>query len=317
MGTKVYANKREIASKASSGKATAQFPDVCFTPPTAPPTPPGVPLPYPNTAQASDSKKGSRSVKIKKKEVMLKNKSFMKTSTGDEAGSAPKKGILTTKTKGKAYFTSWSMDVKVEKKNAPRHLDATTHNHMELPGNGGPWVYVSEMGPAGAPRDPKCQLTPYKKGCKGGKTPHHAVPDHCFKQKGAGGYYPKAIKHADGLCICVSGATKSAKSGTGKRAQLKEHGKIHKLFDAMETALGAAGDPPNTASLGDLEDAAAECIAEVTGCDEKDLKKQLRDYHQSKGLGPKTKLRADPFGRRANPPFAKMGGKARAGSGMP
>ncbi|RON22545.1 hypothetical protein BK663_26065 [Pseudomonas lini] len=56
-------------------------------------------------------------------EVMLKNRSYVKTSYGDEAGCAPKKGVITSKIKGKVYFTSWSMDVKFEGENVVRHMD--------------------------------------------------------------------------------------------------------------------------------------------------------------------------------------------------
>ena len=45
----------------------------------------------------------------------------------------------------------------------------------------------------------------------------------------------------------------------------------------------------------------------------KDLKKQLRSYHAKKGLGPKTKLRADPFGKNPNPPFNMMGSNTAGG----
>ena len=62
-------------------------------------------------------------------EVMLKNKSYFKTSTGDEAGSAAKKGVISSTNKGKAYFISWSSNVKVEGENVVRHLDMTTNNH--------------------------------------------------------------------------------------------------------------------------------------------------------------------------------------------
>ncbi|MDV6792615.1 DUF4150 domain-containing protein, partial [Pseudomonas aeruginosa] len=47
MANEVYANNMEISCKAASGKSIAAFPDVCFTPPQAPPTPMGVPIPYP------------------------------------------------------------------------------------------------------------------------------------------------------------------------------------------------------------------------------------------------------------------------------
>ncbi|MCP4748883.1 MAG: DUF4150 domain-containing protein [Desulfobacteraceae bacterium] len=145
MGNNVFANGRGIACKAADGKSVAAFPDVAFTPPQTPATPPGVPIPYPNTAFAKDTTKGSKSVKISKKEVMLKNKSYFKKSTGDEAGRAPKKGLITGKITGKVYFNSWSMDVKIEGKNVVRHLDLTTHNHGSVPGNSPPWSYVSEM----------------------------------------------------------------------------------------------------------------------------------------------------------------------------
>ena len=86
MGNQVYANIMEVSCKAAAGKSICAFPDVCFTPPQTPATPPGVPIPYPNTGMASDCTDGSSSVKISGKEVMLKNKSYFKKSTGD--GSA-------------------------------------------------------------------------------------------------------------------------------------------------------------------------------------------------------------------------------------
>jgi hypothetical protein len=141
MANEVFANGREIACKAADGKSICAFPDVCFTPPQTPATPPGVPIPYPNTALAKDTTKGSKTVRISNQEVMLKNKSHFKKSTGDEAGCAPKKGIVTSKITGKVYFTSWSPDVKVEGKNVVRHLDLTTHNHGSEPANAPPWLY--------------------------------------------------------------------------------------------------------------------------------------------------------------------------------
>ena len=76
MANEVYANGREVACQAANGKAICAFPDVCFTPPQTPATPPGVLIPYPNTGMASDSTEGSKNVKISDKEVLLKNKSY-------------------------------------------------------------------------------------------------------------------------------------------------------------------------------------------------------------------------------------------------
>ncbi|MFC1660896.1 DUF4150 domain-containing protein [Gemmatimonadota bacterium] len=142
MANEVFANGREVSCKAADGKAICAFPDVCFTPPQTPATPPGVPIPYPNTGMASDTTSGSKKVKISRKEVGLKNQSHFKKSTGDEAGSAPKKGVITSNNTGKVYFNAWSMDVKVEGKNIVRHLDLTTHNHMSMPGDTLTWPYV-------------------------------------------------------------------------------------------------------------------------------------------------------------------------------
>jgi hypothetical protein len=145
MGNDVFANGREISCKAADGKAIAAFPDVCMTPPENPATPPGVPVPYPNTGMAKDATSGSKNVKISRKEVMLKNKSYFKKSTGDEAGSAAKKGVVTSVNRGKVYFTAWSMDVKFEGENVVRHLDTTTHNHGSVPGNTPVWPYCDEQ----------------------------------------------------------------------------------------------------------------------------------------------------------------------------
>jgi Toxin PAAR-like domain/GHH signature containing HNH/Endo VII superfamily nuclease toxin 2 len=173
MANQVYANNMEICCKSASGKSICAMPDVCFTPPVTPP--PGIPIPYPNTGMASDSTSGSTTVQISGQEVMLKDKSYFKQSTGDEAGNAPKKGVITSKIQGKVYFNSWSMDVKVEGENVVRHLDLTTHNHASKPGNTPPWPYTDQMAVAlDHPCVPemkreysKCkEFAPYKKGAK-------------------------------------------------------------------------------------------------------------------------------------------------------
>ena len=126
MANKVFANGMEISCKAAAGKTICAFPDVCFTPPENPATPPGVPTPYPNTGMTKDTTSGSKTVKISKKEVMLKNKSYFKKSTGDEAATKSfGAGVVTHQIQGKVYFTSWSMDVKIEGENAVRSFDMT------------------------------------------------------------------------------------------------------------------------------------------------------------------------------------------------
>ena len=170
MSNDVFANGREISCKKGDGKTICEFPDVCFTPPENPATPPGVPVPYPNTALSSDTTEGSKNVKISGQEVMLKNSSYFKTSSGDEAGAAAKKGVITSTNKGKAYFIAWSMDVKFEGENVVRHLDMTTNNHASPAATGAaPSAHIDSMtkgGPA-----PKCEELKQKRSSLKAKLP--------------------------------------------------------------------------------------------------------------------------------------------------
>lgn len=161
MANDVFANMMEISCKSGSGKTICATPDVCFTPPENPATPPGVPVPYPNTGKTSDTTKGSKTVKITGKEVMLKNKSYFKKSYGDEAGCAAKKGVITSVNRGKVYFNAWSMDVKIEGENVVRHLDLTTNNHASMPGNSPPMPHIDSMiPPSGGASNGSCPICP-------------------------------------------------------------------------------------------------------------------------------------------------------------
>src|SRR5688572_7455077 len=187
MGNDVYANGREISCKAAEGKAIAAFPDVCFTPPSTLATPTGVPIPYPNTGFATDATNGSKSVKITGKEVMLKNVSYFKKSTGDEpATRSLAQGVITHTITGKVYFTSWSMNVKFEGENVARHFDLTTHNHASTPGNSPPWSYIDSV--AQSPDSPcKEDANKVKECCKDstpvqvGERKHRDCSEDCKK----------------------------------------------------------------------------------------------------------------------------------------
>jgi hypothetical protein len=134
VGANVYANGNAIACKAGDGKVIASFPDVCLSPPSPPAGP--LPVPYPNTSFSKDLQNGSKTVKIKSKELALKDQSFYKSSPlGNEAatrsfGGSPISHVIT----GKTYFQAWSMDVKVEGMNVGRHTDAMTSNHGSFQG---------------------------------------------------------------------------------------------------------------------------------------------------------------------------------------
>lgn len=147
MGCEVYANRGEIACKAGGGKVIASFPDVCLTPPPPPAGP--IPVPYPNTSFSKDMKNGSKTTKIGGQEIMLKDQSFYKSSPlGDEAATNGQgAGIVTHVITGKTYFIMWSMDVKIEGKNVPRHMDLTTSNHASpMANNFTPNMNSAKMG---------------------------------------------------------------------------------------------------------------------------------------------------------------------------
>lgn len=125
MGVTVGVNGLSVVHKDSGGK-TIVFPDVCKTPVG----PSIVPIPYPNLAKSSDTAKGSKKVKCDGNPICLKTSNFS-TSTGDEPGTA--KGVASSKTKGKAEFVNYSMDVKVEGKNVARAFDLMLHNDKNTP----------------------------------------------------------------------------------------------------------------------------------------------------------------------------------------
>lgn len=261
MANQVYANGREVSCKAAAGKTICAFPDVCFTPPTTPATPPGVPIPYPNTGMASDCTSGSTSVQISGQEVMLKNKSYFKRSTGDEAGCAPKKGVMTSVNRGKVYFAAWSMDVKVEGENVVRMMDLTTHNHASYPTNSPTWPYLDET-IVGADNacdgvDLKYALQPYSRSeCPKGHAAHHVIPNRQFT--GSSEY-----TRGSAPCICAEGLNQHA----------EQHGEYHEIVDSAELAA-FEGDESYT--YADSKKATLQSVTEINELKEKEPATQVR-----------------------------------------
>jgi hypothetical protein len=103
-----------------------------------------VPIPYPNTAFARDLDKGSKKVKADGGPVALKDVSCFKTSTGDEAGNQGG-NVLTHKTKGKAYFKMYSLDVLVEGKEVCRNGDSMSLNCGSNPIGGVHPAFLEKM----------------------------------------------------------------------------------------------------------------------------------------------------------------------------
>ena len=162
---KVFANGRGVVCKEAKGKSICAFPDVCMSPPS----PPGpVPIPYPNTGMASDTAGGSKSVTIGGKEVMLRDKSYFKKSTGDEAATRSfGMNVVSHQIQGKVYFASWLMNVTFEGENAVRHMDLTTHNHASANPGTPPWMHADEMQCASSGKVCEDQESAAEKECLG------------------------------------------------------------------------------------------------------------------------------------------------------
>ncbi|MEN8149115.1 MAG: PAAR-like domain-containing protein [Planctomycetota bacterium] len=127
MGQTVFANSRGVAHRGTGAPALV-YPDICMTPIPGGP----VPIPYPNIAASEGARTGvaTKAVKVSGKGVPAKGAVY-KSSTGNEPGTAATKGVISHRAAGKASFNTWSGDVKLEGKNAVRHLGAT-------PARGGP-----------------------------------------------------------------------------------------------------------------------------------------------------------------------------------
>ncbi|EOF5082578.1 PAAR-like domain-containing protein [Salmonella enterica] len=150
MDTNVFINGREACSKATDGKSAGAFPDPCWSPPPPPVGP--IVVPYSNTAYARDLQNGTATVFICKTMVAQKDRSFFSTSQGNEPATPGfQKGVSSGVIKGKAYFKSWSPNVKFEGLEVPRHEDLMTHNHGST-ANTPPSIYVdtkTKTGPCG------------------------------------------------------------------------------------------------------------------------------------------------------------------------
>ncbi|WP_155952161.1 hypothetical protein [Pseudomonas sp. CHM02] len=155
----------------------------------------------------------------------------------------------------------------------------------------------------------KCLLRPFKPDtCKAkGLTGHHVVPDRAFRQGPRQGpnrkQIPGGLSESEGLVICVRG-----------KGLTDQHGKIHKIYDPLETALGLSETPPGTTTLLKLEVMGALAAARVTGCNSGLLAAQLRAYHETKGLPSQFRVRADKSGKliKSTPPGSL--GKIGAGN---
>lgn len=216
----VFANGLEIACKAQANQVIAAFPYVCMTPPQTPATPPGVPVPYPTFGMDGDTDKGTSTVKIGGKTVTQKNKSYYTKCTGNEAGCAPKKNLITSVNRGKEYAHAWSGNVKMDAEPISRFSDLSSNDHASPTAGGGPSVKIGKPGAPGGKNKMVCIVGEYaaeQARCAAQKPPgqfHHIIPDRCYRLDRVsvpGRETPKDVRmdtskfpsKEKGMCICL------------------------------------------------------------------------------------------------------------------
>ncbi|WP_245493466.1 MULTISPECIES: PAAR-like domain-containing protein [unclassified Mesorhizobium] len=284
----VYANGLEVACKAQANQVIAAFPYVCFTPPQTPATPPGVPVPYPTFGMDSDTDNGTGTVKIGGKTITQKNKSYYTKCTGNEAGCAPKKNIITSVNTGKEYAHAWSGDVKMDGEPISRFTDISSNDHASPTAGGPPMPKVATATPATF----KCsdlEIKPYKElECPEGYEKEHTVEVQFFTAEGVRDLTLDCCKDYDDKeapCICMKAkwlageAAKAKAAGApGKKVVGKKRKTPHNLKSAdarnwlSNNSSGKLGDFTDTcvnSTVKNLDDpkippavqaAATECL---------------------------------------------------------
>lgn len=202
----VFANGLEVACKKQANKVIAAFPYVCMTPPQTPATPPGVPVPYPTFGMDSDTSSGTGTVFIGGQTVTQKNKSYYSKTTGNEAGCAPKKNVVTSVNTGKEYAHAWSGNVKMDGEPVNRFSDLSSNDHASPTAGGPPYPKV---GLASAD-DPRCAflgIKPYDElECPDGYVKEHTVEVQFFTASGIRDLTLKCCESYDDRkapCICM------------------------------------------------------------------------------------------------------------------
>jgi hypothetical protein len=291
MSNNVFANGMEISCKSGDGKVIAAFPDVCMSPPSPPAGP--VPIPYPVSSFSSDTSDGSRSVQIGGAEVMLKNQSFYKKCTGDEAATKSfGMGVISHSIQGKTYFAAWSPDVKIEGANVDRHGDLTNSNGQSTTNQIGQVNFDSStfdrLGQCDGV-DEEFRLVPYRTkrsrgelSCPPPQTGHHLMPGHLMSPTSSGRYQAGngSCHHNTAPVMCALGKNQFTGShymghymADGWEALLSAGGQSYPYPDALENAAQSAGMIQNGAPL-EPGDPAYDCV-----------RAQLDDYFEKCGIG--------------------------------
>ncbi|WP_342078298.1 PAAR-like domain-containing protein [Yoonia sp. SS1-5] len=152
MPVTVNINGISLSHKGSTGVVTATIPDVCKTPSPGGP----VPIPYPNIAFSKDLAKGTTTVTADGSNSCAVKGSEFFMSIGDEPGTAG--GVKSGTFKGKATWLTYSMDVKLDGKNACRLTDKMLMNKGNTVSMGGELQAPVTPSAIKAMRDHLCEL---------------------------------------------------------------------------------------------------------------------------------------------------------------
>lgn len=136
MPVTINVNLLSLVHEASRGVSAATLPNVCATPDV------GL-VAYPSTAYSRDLAGGTRDVVADGGNSIAVRGSTFAVSSGDEPGTVG--GVVSRVNGAESRFLSWSLDVKIEGRNACRLTDKMLHN-------GGNTLNCSGGDPVGAPR---------------------------------------------------------------------------------------------------------------------------------------------------------------------
>jgi hypothetical protein len=263
----VYANGLEVACKAQSNQVIAAFPYVCMTPPQTPATPPGVPVPYPTFASDDDTDKGTGTVKIGGKTITQKNLSYYTRCTGNEAGCAPMKNVISHVNTGKDYAHAWSGNVRADGEPVSRFSDIGSNDHASPTAGGPPMPNISTADLSDFTCD-MLEIKPYDElTCPEGYEKEHTTEVRFFTAAGVRDLTLDCCKDYDeqkAPCICMKAKWLAGEGAKAKAAGIptkKIIGKKRRTPHNLKTADAAKWLKLNPeGKLGDFND---ECASKT------------------------------------------------------
>lgn len=261
----VFANGLEVACKAQSNQVIAAFPYVCMTPPQTPATPPGVPVPYPTFGMDGDTDKGTGTVKIGGETVTQKNLSYYTKCTGNEAGCAPMKNVISHVNTGKDYAHAWSGNVKMDGEPISRFSDISTNDHASPQAGGTPAPKIGKpsLGKKACAKlllDNGILPQPYNKlKCPDGYEKEHTVEVQFFTAGGVRDLTLKCCeKYDDKKAPCICMKAKYVKGASAGQKRKTPH------YKKSATARRWLKDNPN-GKLGDFVNVCVDATVERVG----------------------------------------------------